>query len=490
MKKSWIILSLLMVSIILSLSGCSKKENNIENTEVTEEPKNNNYTKTIKTNVREEVETTLSEMDMLKEENTEEFKTIQDNYLIKKIYTVNDGDLIDTTSRFWVKATNDAGAEVFLCTDIFGNVWSENENLSGYNPAIMLTDELTLFFNYIDMYYIIVDLEGNDRTYDYIKEGECITCVANEPNRLVIVSVKEENTYSKQNLVYTFYDVNGSTLLSFDRISIEDKTGIEWTGQTRKLKSVRYLGGSMYSVNEIVLGYALFINSNSGETIVCDIETTNNGVESMIADEDNTIIYKPMCTTKVLDNKTGDLREVWYGVDGKGYSPCTDLNNGLFCGRREESIGFYKYQIFNVNGDIAVNLDYPDTRVKGKVKFQNGYGLLYLQNDARVPFVTIMNMKGEWMFDPIQGMPIRGANFEQGYCKGIDAYLIQPDEKTPEAYVLNKDGQITSIQLPFTTKSEEDKYQLDVDDLFFSYMENKLYCFYIFDNSLQKIEIN
>ena len=426
----------------------------------------------------------LQEATGVSKEVSEDYEKIQNRYVVNQLRTIENGALIDEAERFWISASDTDGKSYFLCADISGRIWGKHEMDDHALPRIMLSDDLTAFELYQEGRFIILDLDGNDKTYDFIGEDEYISCMVEDSTGITIVSVKEQNTYSTQNIVYTFYDENKNVKFSCERMNLEDEYGVLWTNLDEKID---YVGGSMYCIQDIDMGFDLFMDVYAKKAWIVDVGITGSG-QIIWADASNTLIYMPGgVEVYVMDNSSGELSVISTRVEGNGYAPGNGIYEGMFCARCDW--GGYKYLVFNTNGEVVIDLNYSDTRTADYVEFIDSRALLQLRNDANVPYVTIMDKNGTWLFEPIQGMPIRTNLLNYGYCDGTGFYLLQSGEKEDKSYLLDKDGNLKEIELPFTNKYDNENYQLDASGIVFSYIDNQLYCIYFKEDTINKLPI-
>lgn len=354
MKRKWsVILSILMILILVV--GCASKEMDTDDADMDEYNDEYEYT---------------NENDYIIEESLSDYSDIRP--------ILSQYQSIGKNEKFWCLA----GDDTLLKTDFSGTVYSSYTRKDAKNVKAQLSEN-RLLFECSDGYYIY-DFEPDERevTYDYTDKGKM--CYASSE---CIMLEKTEETYNSSNIYMYVLDTEGNELMSFSANDMSEKYGIEWE------RNWEYgsCGSHIYYIKTDPHGsnYCFVDLARNKAYVVKDLPLSNSG--SLFSDGQYIIDNQPHIGNAAIDCDTEQVFELDNLV-----MEMQGLSEGkVVCSRKSDDVE----KILNVDGSIALELDYENTTVTDASQFENGYAMLEFNNK----FTTIIDTEGQFLFEPVEG---------------------------------------------------------------------------------------
>ena len=369
----------LSATAFLHLTACSSQEadtNNIVEDENTEDE-------------YEFIDESNNTIDEVVEERLYDYSDVEP--LLSPYETICQNEII------WCLAYTD---HILLKTDLSGKIYNSYQREDATDAEAVLTDNRILFKNN-DNYYIY-DFEMNkDVTGEYTGGDKEISYANSE----CIFLSKVEETYNSQNIYMYILDNEGNEIMSFSTNDLSEKYNIEWE------RNWEYgaCGSHIYYIKTDSNGSnCCFIDLERNKVyIVSDLPLSNSG--GIYSDGEYIVDNQPHHGNVAINCDTeqvSDLDRFSIGIGG--------LSEGkVFCSDGNEVSKF-----LNVDGSIALELNYEDTSVTGASQFENGYAML----EFNKKFTTVIDTEGDFLFEPVEGTIHKLLNIN-----GTNVYIIYKD---------------------------------------------------------------
>lgn len=407
-KKNLVIILLICAS--LSMLACSEQQDvNKDSTDRSEtiEDENNNDTSDVEKQIDEEILSDYSDVSPLLE-----------------FY-----EAIPEGEKIWCKANEES---VLIQTDLSGKIYNSYSREDAKYAEIGLTENRILFQE-DDDYYIYDFKTDTDVTQEYTN-GDKEICYASKE---CLILSKEEETYNSQELYMYILDNEGNELMSFSTNDMSQKYNVEW--QDGRNWGYGSCGSHIYyiKVNHTGSNFCFIDLERNKAYLVSDLPMTNSG--QIFSDGEYIADYQPHqgqaiinCDTEQVSNLKNDSYQISGGLsEGK-----------IFCIGKDNATAF-----LNVDGSVALDLNYDDTSVTEATQFENGYAMLEF-NDK---FTTIIDEKGEFLFEPVEGtiaslFNINGTNIYIIYRDGFSYHLLDETGQVSDCFATTEDSIYTTTE--------------------------------------------
>ena len=396
MKKGLVTI-ILSITLLLHLTACSSQDadiNNIAKGENTGDEYNVGSSNAVKEDVEEDVEESLYDYSDV-EPLLSPYETISQNEII------------------WCLAYTD---HVLLKTDLSGKIYDSYEREDATDAKAVLSENRILFKNNDD--YYIYDFEMNMDVTEEYTGGDKEICYAN--SECILLS-KVEETYNSQDIYMYILDNEGKEMMSFSTNDMSEKYNVEWE------RNWEYgsCGSHIYYIKIDANGSnCCFIDLERKKVyIVSDLPLSNSG--NIFSDGEYIIDNQPHHGNVSINCNTeqvSDLDRFAIGIKG--------LSEGkVFC-----SDGYEVSKFLNIDGSVAIELNYENTSVTDASQFENGHAML----EFNKKFTTVIDTEGNFLFEPVEGTIYKLLNIN-----GTNVYIIYKDGSY---YFLDeKSGEIESF---------------------------------------------
>lgn len=396
--------------------------------------------------------------------NTENDLNIMDyHYAIKRIYYYgNEEAFIPEDEQFWVKAdyTSDDGNSFtyYVLTDTAAHIYEiidgASLNMSNALDVIISLPDRRTALGYTETighnrkynYKIFADVDSdlNDISDQFLEEDETIWNILKDDFGIRIFTYKTIETYSYQDIIINVYDEYWDKKLTFSKSELSDK--YDFGSMSIDKLYLTSIGGNIYYMMPNGSNNTLFFDTMRNKVFIINT-TTDTGIFSS---DGNYIICSGLDTVIIdIDNELEILNTSGF-FDGfrfefGGYESYmwrdviepyvaekfSEIREGKFFGKAYDN----HYGLFDYSGAAIAVLDYEDSTLSNYSSFYNGYAVLELENSGGTKFVTIIDDKGNWLFDPIKG----NLGDRTYYFENLDCFLIFSDDETG-GYLLNSQG--------------------------------------------------
>ena len=377
--KRGLVTIVLSIVLFLHLTACSSQDADINNIAEAEDT-GDEYNVESSNDVEEEIEESLYDYSGV-ETLLSPYETISQNEII------------------WCLAYAD---HVLLKTDLSGRIYDSYEREDATDAEAVLSENRILFKNSDDDYYIY-DFEMNRDVTEEYTGGDKEICYAN--SECVFLS-KVEETYNSQDIYMYILDNEGKEMMSFSTNDMSEKYNVEW----ERNWGYGSCGSHIYYIKTDANGSnCCFIDLGRKKVyIVSDLPLSNSG--AIFSDGEYIIDNQPHQGNVSINCDTeqvSDLDRFAIRIGG--------LSEGrVFCSDGNE-VG----KFLNVDGSVAIELNYENTSVTGASQFENGHAML----EFNKKFTTVIDTEGNFLFEPVEGTIYKLLNIN-----GTNVYIIYKDD--------------------------------------------------------------
>lgn len=383
-------LALLLICALFCMVACSKQQEMKTNSAASSETIEDEYSDA-NSDIRNQID----------EETLSDYTEVRP--IIGTFENIPEGE------KIWCKSyTNN----ILIQTDLSGKIYDKYLGEDAKYAQIQLTEDRILFQNE-DIYYIYDFKTDADVTQEYTN-GEKEICYAS--NECLILS-KVEETYNYRDIHMYILDNNGNEIMSFSINDMSQKYNVEWDENW----GYGSCGAHIYYIEADYSGSSrCFIDLKRKKAfLVSNLPSSNAGW--VLSDGEYITDYQPLHGQVIINCDTeqvSDFKNGSYNISGQ-------ISEGkIFCTGKHNTAAY-----LNIDGSVALDLNYEDTTVTEATQFKNGYAMLEF-NDK---FITIINEKGEFLFEPVEGRiaslrSINGTNVYFVYKQ--DEYLYRLSDET------------------------------------------------------------
>lgn len=338
------------------------------------------------------------------------------------------------SGEFWVKATN-SQIDGYPYGDVY--IWTDSRLIplhvldkDDYTICSGIYNGITLVEDEQNDRKIIINVDGDDITSRYanVEQGEQVVGIWEDSTGISVWTVLSVDTYDSH--VTTLYakDMTGNVKMSWSSDEFPDLQLYR-----SALDEFEYISNGTYMFDQSVID----IKSGDG---FCYPPSGNNYAVNGTDEEGNVYTFHNNGSTSSIYKLSSSGDEIWkmtlYGRNTIG----GHFSSGLIYvrgqdGNRNEINGF-----FDKTGNCVI---VTDLNISNYPAFLGEYVLLEITNEAGVKFVTLMDKKGNMLFEPIKGaVPNSGLGIFAAIVASKEYYLAKVDD---EIVLLHLDGTYTAV---------------------------------------------
>lgn len=290
-------------------------------------------------------------------------------------------------------------------------------------------------------YRIFADTDQSltDISDQILDKDETIWYILKDDNGIKIFTYKTIDSYSYQDIIINVYDGYLNKTSSFSKSELSDRYGYDLKSMLVGNLFLIPIGGNIYCMMPNSSNEALFIDTTRNkvfviETAVKSLTDVFNDNSSFSSDGDYILCSGRFLTSIIDIDYEMEILNIRQGFKTYGIYRFSAIREGKFFGY-SAGVGYYYSHLFDYMGNQIAVIDYEGSVLSNYSLFYNGHAVLELENSGGVTFVTMIDDKGKWLFEPISGKLGERAN----YIEEIDCFLVFSNDGT-NGYLLNAQG--------------------------------------------------
>lgn len=322
----------------------------------------------------------------------------QDNYeKISATSSVNIFNVIED-GTFWAVVTDENGQTKIVHTNIYGDILGSMEKNS-VDEAMEAGLNDDLFVVRQDNEYKIYDINSHEEvSATYIGDYDRIISYMKTEDGTVFGVTKEVDSFEEKYISLKLVDEIGKAFfeISLDSSTLMDNYGIEKNYSVDDV-NIRYAGNNTYVIKYVAPNFqnalnALVVDLNRNEIIPAHFPP-NTGTFLCSSDGNYTIASQN--EPVMVDQEAGIQVE----FPNSKYVPMQKISEGVFYAEGKYLGDAGKKVFLNLAGEIVIDLNQYPQDVVSVYPFENGAAFIRFRNN----YVTYINLKGEFLFEPIKG---------------------------------------------------------------------------------------